>query len=109
MFAFFGLRYLAMSPVGSSLRKLNTGVQLQTFPYPSLQGIKIVSVLQSLHGEIGLTISDVQKRDEETDKQTDKQTDKKKFYVFGRTSGRCNRSPIKLGTVIEDLDHVLAP
>ena len=35
-------------------------------------GVKIVSVLQRLHGEIGRTNSDVQKRDEETDRQTDK-------------------------------------
>jgi len=35
--------------------------------------IKIVSVLQRLHGEIGRTISDVQKRDEQTDRQTDRQ------------------------------------
>ena len=32
-----------------------------------------VSVLQRLHGEIGRTISDVRKRDEQTDRQTDKQ------------------------------------
>jgi len=30
---------------------------------PVANGIKIVSVLQRLHGEIGRTISDVQKRD----------------------------------------------
>jgi len=39
---------------------------------PLSNGIKIVSVLQRLHGEIGRTISDVQKRDEQTDKQTNK-------------------------------------
>ena len=39
-------------------------------------GIKIVSVLQRLHGEIGRTNSDVQKRDGQTNKQTDRQTDK---------------------------------
>jgi len=33
-------------------------------------GIKIVSVLQRLHDEIGRTISDVQKRDGQTDRQT---------------------------------------
>jgi len=33
--------------------------------------IKTVSVLQHLHGEIGHTISDVQKRNGQTDKQTD--------------------------------------
>ena len=42
---------------------------------PLFNGIEVVSVLQRIHGEIGRTISDVQKRDEQTDKQTD--TDKK--------------------------------
>ena len=28
----FGLRHLVVSPIGSSLRKLNAGAQLQTFP-----------------------------------------------------------------------------
>ena len=41
---------------------------------PLSNGIKIVSVLQRLHGEIGRTISDVQKRDEQTDKQTKNST-----------------------------------
>ena len=36
---------------------------------PLPNGIKIVSVRQRLHGEIRRTISDVQKRDEQTDKQ----------------------------------------
>ena len=35
IFAFFGLRHLVTSTVGGSLRKLNTGAQLQTFPYPT--------------------------------------------------------------------------
>ena len=30
---FFGLRHFVVSPIGSSLRKLNTGAQLKTFPY----------------------------------------------------------------------------
>jgi len=41
---------------------------------PLSNGIKIVPVLQRLHGEIGRTISDVQKRDRQTDRQTDKET-----------------------------------
>ena len=41
---------------------------------PLSNGIKIVSVLQRFHGEIGCTISDVQKHDEQTDRQTDKKT-----------------------------------
>ena len=53
---------------------------------PLPNGIKIVSVLQRLHGEIGRTISDVQKRDGQTDKQTNKQTDKK-LNVFGCPGG----------------------
>ena len=36
-------------------------------------GIKIVSVLQRLHGEIGRTISGVRKRDEQTNRQTNRQ------------------------------------
>ena len=32
---FFGLRHLVMLPIGSNLRKLNTGAQLQTLPYPT--------------------------------------------------------------------------
>ena len=31
---FFGLHHLVVSPIGSSLRKLITDAQLQTFPYP---------------------------------------------------------------------------
>ena len=43
-----------------------------TINLPLSNGIKIVSVLQRLHSEIWRTISDVQKRDEQTDRQTDK-------------------------------------
>jgi len=32
----FGLQHLVVSPIGSNLRKLNTGAQLQTFPYPTV-------------------------------------------------------------------------
>jgi len=71
---------------------------------PLSNGIKIVSVLQRLPGEIGRTMSDVQKRDEQTDTQTDK-----KLNVFGHPDGGQNPSPTKLGTVIEDLEHVFAP
>ena len=50
--------------------KVENGCTTTNLPLPN--GIKIVSVLQRLHGEIGRTISDVQKRDEQTDRQTDK-------------------------------------
>jgi len=32
---FWGLRHFVVSPIGSNLRKLNTGAQLQTFRYPT--------------------------------------------------------------------------
>ena len=48
---------------------------------PLSKNIKIVSVLERLHGEIGRTISDVQNRDEQTDKQTYKQTKNWTFLV----------------------------
>ena len=51
---------------------------------PLSNSIKIVSVLQHLYGEIGRTISDVQKRDEQTDRQTDK------FHP-----NQCNVSPLR--------------
>jgi len=73
---------------------------------PLPNGIKIVSVLQRLHGEIGrttLTFKSV------TDRQTDRQTDRPKLNVYGRPGGAWNPSPTKLGMVIEDLAHVLAP
>jgi len=68
---FFGLRHLVVSLFGSSLKKLNTAAQLQIFP---------LSVLQRLHGAIGRTISDVQKRDEQTNRQTDRQTKTQRFW-----------------------------
>ena len=43
-----------------------------TTKLPLSNGIKIVSVLQRLHGEIGRTNSDVQKRDGQTNRQTRK-------------------------------------
>ena len=85
---FFGLRHLVVLPIGSSLRKLNTGAQLQTFPYPTSDVIKIVSLLQRLHGEIGRTNLDVQKRDGQTDRQTDK-----KLNVFGCPAAGEIRAP----------------
>ena len=54
-FPFFGLRHFVMSPTASNVIKFNrpTGAQLQTKASKSLR----------LHGEIGRTNSDVQKRD----------------------------------------------
>ena len=43
-----------------------------------------------------------------TDKQTNRQTDKK-LNVLSHPGGVRNPSPSKLGIVIENLEHVLAP
>ena len=69
IFSCFWTMHFVVSPIRSSLKNLNMGAQLQAFP---IQSIKIASVLQRLHDEIGRTNSDVQKRDEQTDRQTDK-------------------------------------
>jgi len=67
---------------------------------PLSNGIKIVSVFQRLHGEIVRTNSDV-KRDEQTDRQ--------KNQRYWPSRRRVKSDPTKLGMVIEDLEHVLAP
>ena len=53
-------------------QKLEHGCTTTNLPLSN--GIKIVSVLQRLHGEIRRTISDVQKRDIQTDKLTKNST-----------------------------------
>jgi len=68
---------------------------------PLSNGIKIISVLQRLHGEIEHTNSDIQKR--EGQKKRDGLT--KTLTFFAATAA----IPTKLGMVIEDLEHVLAP
>ena len=60
--------------------KVEHGYTTANLPLPN--GIKIVSVLQRLHGEIGRTISDVQKRDGQTNKQTNRQTHRHKNSTF---------------------------
>jgi len=70
----FCLFWTSTFSVVANWRKLNTGAQLPI-------GIKIVSLLQRLHGEIGRTISDVQKRDEQADKQAHKQTKNSTFLA----------------------------
>jgi len=52
--------------------------------------IKIVSVLQRLHGEIGRTNSDVQKRDEQTDRQTNK---KNSSFLAAPAAGEIRAPP----------------
>jgi len=64
---------LVVSPVGSSLRKLNTGAQLQTFPYPTSSksflysnAVMVKSVAQTLMFK----------------SVTDRQTDRQKNSTF---------------------------
>jgi len=65
-------------------QKVEHGCTITNLPLSN--GIIIVSVLQRLHGEIGRTNSDVQKRDGQTNKQTYRQTDKKtqRFWPLRR-------------------------
>ena len=77
IFAIFELRHLVMSLTGSSLRKLNTGAQLQTFPYPTVSKSFLYSnAFMAKSGAQSLTFKSV------TNKQTNRQTSKK-FNVFG--------------------------
>jgi len=83
---FFGLRHLVMSPIGINLRKLSTGAQLQTFPYPTASKSFLYSnVFMAKSGALTMTFKSV------TDRQTDKQTDKK-LNVFGHP-GRVKSDP----------------
>jgi len=71
---FFGLQHLVVSPIGSSLTKLNTDAQLQTFPYPTLSKSFLYSnAFMVKSGAQNLTFKSV------TDRQT---TDKPKNSTF---------------------------
>jgi len=80
----------AFSGVTSWLQSEKVEHGCTTTNLPLSNGIKVISVLQCLHGEIGHTNSDVQKRDRQTNKQTNR------LNVFGGEI----RAPTKLGTVI---------
>jgi len=69
---FFGLWHLVVSPVGSSLRKLNTAAHLQTFSYPTVSKSFLYSnAFMAKSAAQSLTFKSV------TNKPTDKQTNKK--------------------------------
>ena len=79
IFAFFGLRHLVMSPIGINLRKLNTGAQLQTFPYPTASKSFLYSnAFMAKSGAPSLTFKSV------TDRQTDRQTKNQRFWPLRR-------------------------
>jgi len=70
-----------MSPIGINLRKLSTGTQLQTFPYPMASKLFLYSnAFMAKSGAQTLTFKSV------TDRQTDRQTDRK-LNVFGHLGG----------------------
>ena len=92
-FAVFGLQHLVVSPVGSSLRKLNTGAQLQTFPYPTVsQSFLYSNAFMAKSGAQTLTFKSV--TDRQTNKRTSRQT--KKLKVFGRPVAGEIRAPRNL-------------
>jgi len=69
---FFGLQRLVLSPIGNSWRKLNTGGQLQSFPYPSVSKSFLCSnAFMAKSGAQSLTFK---KRDEQSDKETKNST-----------------------------------
>ena len=65
--------------------KVEHGCTTTNLPLP--KGIKIVSVLQRLHGEIRRTISDVQKRDRQTNRQ------KNSTFLATPAAGEIRASP----------------
>ena len=100
MFAVFGLRHLMPSPIGSNLRKLNKGAQVQTFPYPKPSKSLLYSkAFLAKSGAQSLRFKNV----------TNRQTYRQKTQRFGRPGGGWNPSSTKLCMVIEDLEHVRAP
>jgi len=101
IFAVFGLRHLVMSPIGINLRKLSTGAQPQTFPYPTASK-------SFLYSNAFMAKSGAKELWRSKAWRTDRQTDKK-LNVFDHPGGGWNPNPTKLGMVIEDLEHVLAP
>ena len=74
---FFGLRHLVMSTVGGNLRKLNTGAQPQTFPYPTASKSFLFSnVFIVKSGAQTLTFKSVMDRQSVTSKAWQKKRDK---------------------------------
>ena len=89
-----------------SLTKLNTGAQVQTFPYPTASKLFLYSnAFIATSGKQSLTFKSV------TDRQTNKQANRQKNSTFLATpaAGEMRASPNSAWYVIEDLEHVLAP
>ena len=72
---FFGIWHLVLSPIGSILRKVNTGAQLQTFPYSTTSKSFLYSkALMAKSGTQSLRFKSMTNKDRQTDK---------KINVFG--------------------------
>ena len=85
---FFGLRHLVVSLIDSSLRKLNTGAQLQTLPYPMVSKSSLYSnAFMAKSGAQSLTFKSV------TNKQTNRQTDRQKTQRFWPPRRRVKSEP----------------
>jgi len=83
IFAIFSIFWTsAFSDVANWHQSQTVEHECTTTNLPLSNGMKIVSALQRLHGEIGRTNSDVQKRDGQTNRETDKKLD-----VFGHPGG----------------------
>jgi len=66
---FFWIQHLVMSPIGSSLRKLKTGAQQKTFPYPTVSKSFLCSnAFMAKSGAQSLPFKSV------TNRQTDRQS-----------------------------------
>ena len=84
IFAVFGLRHLVLSPTGNSLTKLNTGAQLQTFPYPTAsKSFLYINAFIAKSGAQSLTSKNV----------TNKQTDRQKIQRFWPPRRRVKSEP----------------
>ena len=85
---YFGLRHLVVSPIGNSLTKLNTGAQLQTFPYPTVAKSFLYSnAFMAKSGAQSLTFKS------ETDRQTNRQTKKNSTFLATPAAGEIRASP----------------
>jgi len=77
-----GIRLLVLSPTGSRLRKMDTGAQLQTLPYPMVSKLFLYSnAFMAKSGAQGLTFKSV------TNEQTDKQADRQNTQRFSHPGG----------------------
>jgi len=86
---FFGHGHLVASPTGNNLKKLNTGAQLQTFPYPTASKLFLYSNAFMAKSRAHYIWRSKAWR-------TNRQTDRQKLNVFGHPGAGWNPSPPNL-------------